>query len=88
MTNPDSSITWNGFVEEFSTKSTSNSLVRNKFESNFRNKVIKWEGTVMRVDSFDEDVEFDNRVGPGKGKVTDPKAKENLKALNIHSTDS
>ena len=84
---PDPSITWNGFVSDFSTRSTSNSVTRTKFDNNFKNKVIKWEGTVLRVDSFDEDVELLNGLSPGK--APDLKSdKDSVKALNIHSTDT
>jgi len=62
-------------------------LPRTNFENNFKNKVVKWEGTVLRVDSFDEDVEL--LAGATPGKVPDSQSeRDNFKALNIHSTDS
>lgn len=53
---PDRSITWMKFTSTFS------SLRRNDqshFENGFKNKIIEWEGEVLRVDAEDEDVDLE-----------------------------
>ena len=54
---PDPNVTWSGFRDQFSNVSSwRRPVVTNeKFIKNYRQKVVLWEGTVLRVDSFDKD---------------------------------
>ena len=52
----DTSLTWNKFVNECGHQTNLNTLNR-EFDSKFKNRVIEWEGRVLRVDGdhYDDD---------------------------------
>ena len=51
---------WDDFYRKFSHRSRNRERHFNDvFNNEFRYKVIKWTGTVIRVDSFDEIDEFE-----------------------------
>ena len=57
---PDLSVKWENFYHKFSGRSRNRERHYNEvFNNEFRYKVIKWSGTVLRVDSFDELDEFE-----------------------------
>jgi hypothetical protein len=57
---PDLSITWDGFREEFSNVSSWRraAVVNDVFVKQYRQKVVEWEGTVLGVESFEGDPEL------------------------------
>ena len=54
----DSSITWESFQQFANGKSSTQLANSPKVEEKFMGKLVEWSGTVLRVDSFDEDMEY------------------------------
>lgn len=58
---PDLTVKWEDFYNKFSHRSRNREYTyQEKFNKEFRYKIIKWGGTVLRVDSYDELDEFDD----------------------------
>ena len=54
----DTSITWANFQKAANGKSSMELANSQKIEMEFMGKMVEWSGTVLRVDSFDEDMEY------------------------------
>jgi len=54
----DSSITWESFQQFANGKSSTQLANSPKVEEKFMGRMVEWSGTVLRVDSFDEDMEY------------------------------
>ena len=77
---PNKEMTWTKFHNTFSGKGESHEQCKS-FRGGYKNQVIEWEGTVLRVDGFDEQIEY---VKHTKG---DQKDEKEFDAINEYSED-
>jgi hypothetical protein len=86
---PDPSITWEVFHRATSGKTQKAISESKEIESKFIGKIVQWTGTVLRVDSFDEDAEYLRSEG-GNGQISDEDIKKEIEDIknNFESVDA
>ena len=86
---PDPSITWEIFHRATSGRTQKALSESKQIESQFMGKVVQWTGTVLRVDSFDEEAEYLRSDG-GSGQISNVDIKKEIEDVrnNFDSVDA
>jgi len=89
MLQPDASINWELFQSTFSNISSYKrpTVINQMFHKDFAKKVVQWEGTVLRVDSFDEVAEYITKQTDMEQSLGKNKSFTDFKPMAKYSND-